>query len=54
MDLFDNSVVTYTLSTTANNEQLYKTFKKALKLNPGATPLFHSDRGYQYTSIQLL
>ncbi len=52
MDLFDNSVVAYTLSTTPNNEQLYKTFKKALKLNPGACPLFHSDRGYQYTSIQ--
>src|SRR5690554_4713286 len=52
MDLFDNSVVAYTLSTTPNNEQLYKTFKKALKLNPNATPLFHSDRGYQYTSIQ--
>ena len=23
---------------------------KAVTANPGATPLFHSDRGYQYTS----
>ena len=25
-------------------------FDKAIAANPGATPLFHSDRGYQYTS----
>ena len=27
-----------------------KTIKKALELNPGATPIIHSDRGNQYTS----
>ena len=27
-----------------------KIFDKAVSLNPGAHPLFHSDRGYQYTS----
>jgi transposase InsO family protein len=25
-------------------------FDKTIKANPGAKPLFHSDRGYQYTS----
>ena len=26
------------------------TFNQAIKLNPDAHPLFHSDRGFQYTS----
>ena len=29
---------------------LFKTFDKAIALNPDAKPLFHSDRGFQYTS----
>ena len=29
---------------------MFDTFDKAIAANPGATPLFHSDRGYQYTS----
>ena len=28
----------------------YKTFDKAVKANPDAHPLFHSDRGFQYTN----
>jgi transposase InsO family protein len=29
---------------------VFKTFDRAIEYNPGAKPLFHSDRGYQYTS----
>ncbi|MCD8198524.1 MAG: hypothetical protein LUE24_15415 [Lachnospiraceae bacterium] len=29
---------------------MFKTFDKAVKENPGAHPLFHSDRGFQYTN----
>ena len=32
------------------NPLVIKTIKKALELNPGATPIIHSDRGSQYTS----
>lgn len=33
-----------------NNPLVFDTFDKAVATNPGATPLLHSDRGYQYTS----
>ena len=29
---------------------MFKTFDKAIKANPDAHPLFHSDRGFQYTN----
>ena len=29
---------------------MFDTFDKALEANLGATPIFHSDRGFQYTS----
>ena len=33
-----------------NNPLVFDTIDKAVATNPGATPLLHSDRGYQYTS----
>ena len=33
-----------------NNPLVFDTFDKAVATNPGATPLLHSDRGYQYIS----
>lgn len=33
-----------------NNQLVFKTFDKAIAANPGAKPLVHSGRGYQYTS----
>ena len=33
-----------------NNELVFKTFDIAIAENPDAKPLFHSDRGFQYTS----
>lgn len=50
IDLFDNSIVSYMLGTSNNNQLVFKTFDKAIEANPGAKPLVHSDRGYQYTS----
>lgn len=36
--------------TSNNNPLVFKTFDFALEANPGAKPLLHSDRGFQYTS----
>ena len=33
-----------------DNKLVFKTFDKAIALNPCAKPIFHSDRGFQYTS----
>lgn len=33
-----------------DNPLVYNTFDQAMKNTPGATLIFHSDRGYQYTS----
>lgn len=50
LDLCDRRIVSYVLSERNDNPLVYKTFDKAVKANPSAHPLFHSDRGYQYTN----
>ena len=50
LDLCDRRIVSYVLSEHNDNPLVYKTFDKAVKANPEAHPLFHSDRGFQYTS----
>lgn len=50
LDLGDNSIVSYVLGKSNNNKLVFNTLDKAVQSNPTATPLFHSDRGYQYTS----
>lgn len=50
LDLGDNSIVSFVLGHSNNNMLVFKTFKLAMEDNPGAKPLFHSDRGFQYTS----
>jgi putative transposase len=50
LDLYDRSVVSYVLSNRNDNKMVFDTYDLALKGNPDATPLFHSDRGYQYTN----
>ena len=52
IDLYDKSIISYVLSNSNNNKLVFETFDRALKLNPGAKPIFHSDRGFQYTSKQ--
>ena len=52
LDLYDKSIVAYTLSFRNDNKLVFDTFDKAIALNPTAKPIFHSDRGFQYTSKQ--
>lgn len=50
LDLYDNSIISYNTSNSPNNRLVFETFDKAIKSNPEAKPIFHSDRGFQYTS----
>ena len=50
LDLYDKSIVAYTLSFRNDNKLVFDTFDKAIALNPTAKPIFHSDRGFQFTS----
>ena len=49
-DLYDNSIVAYVLGHRNDNTLVFDTLDNALKANPSAQALIHSDRGYQYTS----
>jgi len=50
LDLYDRVPVSYVISCRNDNHLVFKTFDKAIVANPGAKPIFHSDRGFQYTS----
>ncbi len=50
LDLYDRRIVSYVVSDRNDNPLVFKTFDRAIKANPEAHPLFHSDRGFQYTS----
>lgn len=50
IDLYDRSIVSYVVGPRNNNELVFETFDKAIKANSGAKPIYHSDRGFQYTS----
>ncbi len=50
LDLGDNSIVSYVLGSSNNNQLVFNTLDKAIDDNPDAKPLFHSDRGFQYTN----
>lgn len=50
LDLADKSIVSFTLGNSNNNELVFRNFKDAHSKYPEAKPIFHSDRGYQYTS----
>ena len=50
IDLYDRYPVAYVVSVRNDNKLVFKTFDKAIKANPEANPIFHSDRGFQYTS----
>ena len=49
LDLYDRSVVSYVISRRNDNKLVFQTFDKAIASNPDAKPIFHSDRGFQYT-----
>ena len=50
LDLKDKGIVSYSIGRSNNNKIVFDTFETAILKYPGAMPLFHSDRGYQYTS----
>ena len=50
LDLCDRRPVAYVISDHNNNKLVFDTFDAAISANPDAHPIFHSDRGYQYTS----
>ena len=50
LDLYDRRIVSYAIRNSNDNSLVYDTFDAAVAANPDAHPLFHSDRGYQYTN----
>lgn len=50
LDLADKSIVSFVVGHSNNNELVFRTFDIARKTYPDSKPIFHSDRGFQYTS----
>ena len=50
LDLKDKGIVSYMIGRSNNNALAFGTFDIAVQKYPDAKPLFHSDRGFQYTS----
>lgn len=50
LDLYDKSTVSFVISRRNDNKLVFDTFDVAIANNPDAKPIFHSDRGFQYTS----
>lgn len=50
LDLYDRRIVSYVIGNRNDNPLVFQTLDKAIKENPEAHPLFHSDRGFQYTN----
>lgn len=50
LDLYDRRIVSFVIGDSNNNALVFDTFDAAIEANPDAHPLFHSDRGYQYTN----
>ena len=50
LDLYDRRIVAYKISDSNTNELVFSTFDDAVRQNPEAQPIFHSDRGFQYTN----
>lgn len=50
LDLYDRRIVSFVIGDRNDNPLVFKTFDKAVKMNPNAHPIFHSDRGFQYTN----
>ena len=50
LDLCDRRTVSYVIRERNDNPLVFDTFDEAVKANPNAHPIFHSDRGFQYTN----
>ena len=52
LDLYDRRIVAFKIGDRNDNPLVMNTFDEAVTVEPEAHPLFHSDRGFQYTSKQ--
>ena len=52
LDIYDRRIVAFKISDHNDNPLVMETFDEAVRLEPDVHPLFHSDRGFQYTSHQ--
>lgn len=50
LDLYDRRIVAYIIRDHNDNPLVFDTLDAAIAANPDAHPLFHSDRGFQYTN----
>ena len=50
LDLCDRRIVSFVIRDRNDTPLVYDTFDAAVAANPDAHPLFHSDRGFQYTN----
>lgn len=50
IDLYDRRIVAAVISDRNDNALVFDTLNQATRKHPTATPLFHSDRGFQYTN----
>ena len=50
LDLKSRDIVSFAIGKSNNNQLVFETFDMAIRKYPNAHPLFHSDRGFQYTS----
>ena len=50
LDLYDRRIESFVIRDTNDNALVFDTFDKAVAANPDTHPLFHSDRGFQYTN----
>lgn len=50
LDLYDRRIVAYAIRDQNDNTLVIDTLNAAVASNPDVHPLFHSDRGFQYTS----
>ncbi len=50
LDLYDRRIIAYKIGDSNNNNLVFETFDEARSLYPNAKPIFHSDRGFQYTN----
>ena len=50
LDLYDRRIVSFVIRDRNDNPLVFDTLDAAIQANPNAHPLFHSDRGFQYTN----
>ena len=50
LDIYDRRIVSFVIRNSNDNQLVFSTLNAAIAANPEAHPIFHSDRGYQYTN----